>query len=392
MELNRGNMKKLMLLIAFGIVFYLGLTNLYRLQSFFGMVAGLFAPILFGFAVAYVFNVLLRVIEARLFPPLDRRFQRVWPKLRRPASITLSLLAVIGSLVLIALIIVPDLVSTATSLAGSIPALLGRAAKQYHAFAARYPDISRHLSSFRVDWASVSQMLTQNVREFANYLVNDTLTLTTNLFNGFVSAILGFVIAVNILFSKETLERQLRKLLYAFLPRDYPHKMIRVLKLTDQAFSDFIAGQCIGAVILGILCFLGMLLFRFPYALLISVLIAVFALLPILGQIFGTIIGALLILTVSPIQALWFIVYVNVLQQLNGSLVYPKIVGSKIGLPTLWVLVAITLGGSLFGIPGMLVSIPIFSVARTLLSESVERRLRKKREEPEHGTYDTPKA
>ncbi len=387
MELNRGNMKKLMLLIAFGIAFYLGLTNLYRLQAFFGMVAGLFAPILLGFAVAYVFNVLLRVIEARLFPPLDRRFRKVWPKLRRPASITISLLAVSGSIALIALIIVPDIVSTATNLAGSIPVLLNRVAGQYRAFAARYPAINRHLSNFRVDWTSVSQMLTQNVRGFANYLVNDTLTLTTNLFNGMVSAILGFVIAVNILFSKETLKRQLRKLLYAFLPHDYPRKTIRVLKLTDQAFSDFIAGQCIGAVILGILCFLGMLLFRFPYALLISVLVAVFALLPILGQIFGTIIGALLILTVSPIQALWFILYVNVLQQLNGNLIYPKIVGSKIGLPTLWVLVAITLGGSLFGIPGMLVSIPIFSVARTLLSESVERRLRKKREEsPEQGT------
>lgn len=382
MELNRGNMKKLMLLIAFGIAFYLGLTNLYRLQAFFGMVAGLFAPILLGFAVAYVFNVLLRVIEARLFPPLDRRFRKVWPKLRRPASITISLLAVSGSIALIALIIVPDIVSTATNLAGSIPVLLNRVAGQYRAFAARYPAINRHLSNFRVDWTSVSQMLTQNVRGFANYLVNDTLTLTTNLFNGMVSAILGFVIAVNILFSKETLKRQLRKLLYAFLPHDYPRKTIRVLKLTDQAFSDFIAGQCIGAVILGILCFLGMLLFRFPYALLISVLVAVFALLPILGQIFGTIIGALLILTVSPIQALWFILYVNVLQQLNGNLIYPKIVGSKIGLPTLWVLVAITLGGSLLGIPGMLVSIPIFSVARTLLSESVERRLRKKREEP----------
>lgn len=378
MKLNRDTMKQLMWLIAFGIVLYLGLVNLYRLRAFIGTAAAILQPILLGFVVAYVFNILMREIETRAFSRLDRRFVGRWLRVRRPLSIFLSLVLVFGLLGLIAFIIVPDLVASATSLTGDIPVLLGRLQRWYTAFARKYPAIGSRLAGFQVDWDSLSRILAQQAQQSTKSFVNHTLALTANIFNGFISFILGFVIAINILFSKETLKRQLKRLLYAFLPKNFPAKTIRLLRLTDQAFSDFITGQCLGAAVLGVLCFLGMLVFRFPFALLISVLVALFALLPILGQIFSVLIGALLILTVSPIRALWFCLYLLVLQQLNGNLIYPKVVGTKIGLPTLWVLVAITLGGNLFGIAGMLVSIPLFSVARTLLGESIDRQLKKR--------------
>lgn len=375
MELNRDTMKKLMGLVAFGIALYLGLTNLYRLRAFIGTAAAILQPILLGFVVAYIFNILMREIETRAFARLDRRFVRHWPRVRRPLSILLSLVLVFGLFALIAFIIVPDLMASTNNLTGDIPSLFNRLQRKYTAFAQKYPAVGSRLTGIQVDWDSVSRILAQQAQQSTKSFVNYTIALTAGIFNGFISFILGFIIAINILFSKETLKRQLRRLLYAFLPKNYPEKAVRLLRLTDQAFSDFITGQCLGAAVLGGLCFLGMLVFRFPFALLISVLVALFALLPILGQVFSVLVGALLILTVSPIQALWFSLYLLVLQQLNGNLIYPKVVGTKIGLPTLWVLVAITLGGNLFGMVGMLVSIPVFSVARILLRESIDRRL-----------------
>lgn len=379
MDLNRRTMKKLMALIAFGIAFCLGLLNLYRFRALVGTIAAILQPILLGFVVAYIFNILMREIETRAFARMDRRFVKHWPRIRRPLSISISLMLVFGLFALIAFIIVPDLITSVTNIANDIPSLFHNLQKQYETFVRKNPIIGAHMASLQVDWDSVTRSFAQEAKHSSTALVNFTISFTTSLLNGFVSFILGFIIAVNILFSKEKLKEQFRRLLYAFLPKDYPEKTIRLLRITDRAFSDFITGQCLGAAVLGGLCFLGMLVFRFPFSLLISVLVAFFALLPILGQIFSVLIGALLILTVSPIQALWFTIYLLVLQQINGNLIYPKVVGSKIGLPTLWVLVAIALGGNLFGIVGMLVSIPIFSVARTLLKESIDRRLAKRK-------------
>lgn len=379
MELNKKNMRKLMLLIAFGLVVYFGLLNLRSIPSYFGLAVHIISPIVLGFVMAYIFNILMRVIEVRAFAPLNRRFVKTWPKLRRVVSILVSLLIIIGMIALIVVIILPDLIKTVTGLSNNIPSYFNQLQLSIKQFYGHHPLLQKQLGNIRIDWSSISQLLLQYAQQFTKNLVGYTITLTTNVFNGFVTFILGFVIAINILFQKETLKKQVKRLLFAYLPQDYPHKVLKVCRLTNQAFSDFIAGQCWGAVILGVLCYVGMMAFRFPFALLISVFVAVLSFVPILGQILGVIVGALLILTVSPIQALWFIVYLNVLQQLNGNLIYPKIVGSKMDLPALWVLIAITIGGNTFGLVGMLVSIPIFSVIHILLRENIRRRLDKPR-------------
>ena len=377
MELNKENMKKIMLLIAFGIVACLGLLNLYRIPYFLSFIGRIFGPITLGLVVAYIFNILQKGVETRAFSALNRRFIKNWPKFRLPMSIIISLLIVVGILVLIVLIIVPNLFSTITNLSNNIPSFFNQLQNNYNSFNMNNPFFSNQLKNVHIDWTSISQILAQYSQQIASDLVGNTISLTANVFQGFITFILGFVIAVNVLIQKELLKKQMIKFLFAYLPYELTNKVLKICKLTDQAFSEFIVGQCLGAVILGALCFVGMLVFHFPFALLISVLVAILALIPILGQILSVIIGALLILTVSPIQAFWFIIFINVLLQLNGNLIFPKLVGSKMGLPVLWVLIAITIGGGAFGVVGILLSIPIFAVIHILLRENINDRLAK---------------
>lgn len=377
MELDRKNMKKWMLLITFGLLLFFCLQNLHRLPAILSYINGVFQPIILGFAMAYVFNILMRAVENRTFAPLNRRFTKKWPKARRSVAILATLLLVFGGIALVVFIIVPDLVSTVTGLTGSFPAFIGRFQQESTRLLNRYPLFRRQLENVRIDWSSLSQLALQYGQQFSKNIIGYTITITTNVFNGLVTFTLGFVIAINVLFQKEKLKRYTKRFLFAYLPRNYPRTTLRVLRLTNDAFSEFIEGQCWGAVILGVLCYLGMVIFRFPFALLISVIIALLSLIPILGQIFSVLAGALLILTVSPIKSVWFILFLIVLMQIHGNLIYPKIVGSRMDLPTIWVLIAITLGGNTFGIPGMLVSIPVFAVIRTLLREDIGRRLGK---------------
>ena len=197
---------------------------------------------------------------------------------------------------------------------------------------------------------------------------------TTSLFHGAISLVLTAVIAINTLAQKERLVAQMRKVLYAYLPRKHADSIRHVCRLTNRAFYNCITGTCTEACILGTLCFIGMNIFHFPYAILISVLVAFNALIPILGSFLSTVVGGLLVAIVSPIQGLWYMVYFCILQQLEGNLIYPRVVGSRVGLPVLWMLIAITIGGNAFGVLGMIINIPVCSVLYALLRENVHKR------------------
>ena len=377
MELNKNNMKKLALLIAFGVAFYLGLQNINRVSELTGFIAGILEPFLLGLAFTFILNVLMRQVENHFFAPLNRRYKKRWPKFRRPLSIFVTLLIVIGVIFLIMLIVVPELVRTITNLTDRIPAFLNSLQDNFTIVKAKYPSIGEYISTINIDWTNISQMLAQYGQNLANTLLGSTVSVATNVFHGAMTFILGFIFALNILAQKEKLESQTRRVLYAYVPQKAADKITRLCSLTNHAFSNFIAGQCTEACILGTLCFIGMNIFRFPYALLVSVLVAFMALIPIFGAFFSTVIGALLILVVNPIQAIWFIVFFVVLQQLEGNLIFPRVVGSKVGLPALWVLAAVTIGGNLFGLVGMLINIPICAVLYTLLREDVNKRKEK---------------
>lgn len=371
MELNKNNLKKIILLIAFGITFYIVLKNLYLFPNFINSVSSIIGPVIAGFAGAFALNVLLVPIETRLFAPLNRRYHKVWPKTRRMAALFLSLVIVLGLIALILLIVIPELVKTITNLTNNITPFFNDLQNSLKELDSKYPAIGEYFNGININWGDISQMIAGYGQKFASNLLGSTVSITAMVFHGAISFILSFVIALNVLAQKERLYRQVKKVIYYYLPKKYADSLYHIFHLTNLAFSNFIAGTCTEACILGTLCFVGMNLFHFPYALLISVFVAFMALIPIIGAFFSALVGALLILIVNPIQALWFLVFFITLQQVEGNLIYPRVVGSRVGLPALWVLVAVTIGGNAFGIVGMLINIPLCSVLYSLLREKV---------------------
>lgn len=377
MELNKSNMKKLMLLIAFGVALFVGLQNLYRFSDFVNIIGKILEPILLGLALAFILNVLMRQVETHIFSPLNNRYKKIWPKARRPLSILITLMIVIGIIALILLIVIPELVRTVTNMTNNIPVFFNELQTTLSNISKKHPGIGEYIKNINIDWTNTSQMLASYGQKIGSSLVGSTVAATTNVFHGAITSILAFVIAINILAQKENLENQAKRVVHAYLPQKYTEPILRICSLTNRAFSNFIAGQCTEACILGTLCFIGMNIFRFPYALLVSVIVAFMALIPIIGAFLSTVIGGLLISIVNPIQAIWFVIFFLVLQQLEGNLIFPHVVGSKVGLPALWVLIAVTIGGNAFGVIGMLLNIPICSVLYVLLRENVNNRLEK---------------
>lgn len=373
MELNKGNMKRISLLIVLAIVFYMLVKNLYLIPSFFGAILDIVGPVLAGFAVAFVVNVLMLQLENRLFAPLNRKFKKRWPKVKRGVSIVLSFLIILGLITLLLFFVIPELVRTITSLTHSVPSAIANLQKNITAFSAQHPKLAEYADSLNINWPNISAAIASYGQKIAGSLVSATVSATTSIFHGAISLVLTLVIAINTLAQKEKLIGQIKRVLYAYLPSKHADAIHHVFRLTSRAFYNCITGTMTEACILGTLCFIGMSIFHFPYALLISILVAFNALIPIIGAFLSTVVGALLTAIISPIQGLWFVVYFCILQQLEGNLIYPRVVGSRVGLPVLWMLIAITIGGNAFGVLGMIINIPICSVLYTLLRENVHR-------------------
>ena len=374
MELNKRNMKKIILLVAFAIAFYTLVKNLYLVPSFINGVMGIIGPVLAGFAVAFVMNVLMIQIENRLFAPLNRKFTKRWPKVRRGVSILVTFIIILGLITLLLFFVIPELARTITNLTTSIPAYIANLQDGVTAFFKVHPKFAQYAAALKINWANISKMLASYGQKIAAELVSSTVAATTNLFHGAISLVLTIVIAINTLAQKEKLVAQLKKVLYAYMPHKQADSIHHVCHLANRAFYNCITGTLTEACILGTLCFIGMNIFRFPYAILISILVAFNALIPIIGSFLSTVIGALLVSIVSPIEGIWYMVYFCTLQQLEGNLIYPRVVGSRVGLPVLWMLIAITIGGNAFGVLGMIINIPVCSVLYTLLRENVRSR------------------
>lgn len=376
MDLDRKTMKKLLLLIAFGVAFFLGLQNISAVAGVCRSALQLFMPLIIGFCVAFILNVLLRLIEERLFAPLNRKKGPVWRRIRRPLGIFLTFGVIVGILFILIFMIVPELRRAFSLLVASLPQYaeqvkiwIGQAAEFFQVDASA-------LMNLEIDWEKLSATVIDYLKRDSSRLVNTTVDITTSIFSSIFNFILGVVFSAYILMQKEKLGSQATRMLYAFLPERWADRALHVCTLSNQMFSRFVTGQCMEAVIIGLLCFIGMLIFRMPYAPMISVLVGFTSLIPIFGAFIGTAIGAFLILMDSPMQALWFILFIIILQQLEGDLIYPRVVGSSVGLPSLWVLLAVTVGGSVWGVLGMLVSVPVCSVLYCLLREVVSARLK----------------
>lgn len=389
MELNKNNIKKILLIAVIIIIIFLILQNLGTVIDFLGLVISLISPFLIGLCIAFILNCPMRFIENKILvfkKPEDSKnkdkfvkLKKFLIKIKRPLSLILSLVFILGIVFIVMFMIIPEIGDTIVILKDSIPGFVTRTQDWYNNFIEKYPDISNWLSEINIDWDKVSSTAFNFLQNYGGNLLNSTVSAFASIIGGVINFILGIFFAFYILIQKEKLSCQIKKAMYSILPEHVTDKIIEIGRLTNNTFSRFLSGQCCEAVILGFMFFIAMTIFRFPYALMISVLIAFTALIPIVGAFIGCIVGAFLILIVDPVKALWFIVMFLVLQQIEGNFIYPKVVGNSVGLPSIWVLVAVTIGGSVMGITGMLLMIPLCSVLYALFREFVYKRIKKKR-------------
>lgn len=379
MELSRGTMKKLLALVAFGVVLYTALEHLEAAMAALRFVWGVLAPFLVGGALAFILNVPMSFLERKLFPAPGKGRKGLPAGARRGLSLLLTLALSVVVVLLLALVVAPQLVESVSGLGNTIVG----AARRFIAWAetefASYPSITGWLEELTLDWkgllATTWELLTNGVGS----VVTSTISAANSVISALTTGFVAFVFAVYLLLQKERLSLQCRKVLYALLPERTAGQIVEVCSLSHRVFSSFITGQCIEAVILGFMFFVCMTLLKMPYALLVGCLIAVTALIPIVGAFIGCGVGVFLLLMVSPMQALVFLVMFLVLQQVEGNLIYPHVVGNSVGLPSIWVLAAVTLGGSLMGVLGMLLFIPLASVLYTLFRTFIYRRLKEKK-------------
>lgn len=325
-------------------------------------------PLLIGCAIAYIMNILMSFFERIYFP---RSQKAIAVKSRRPVCITLSFVTLIAVIALIALLIIPQLVSCIQLLVAEVPVAMTNLFDVLNEYDLLPKDILAFLDG--IDWKSQIGKIFDVVTSGLGDVVSVVLSVVTSVVGGVITAFLSIIFAVYLLLGKDKLACQTDRLLKRFVKPTICEKIDYVAKILNECFKKYIVGQCTEAVILGVLCTLGMWLLRMPYATMIGALIAFTALIPIAGAYIGGGIGAFMIFTESPIKALVFIVFLVILQQFEGNIIYPRVVGSTIGLPGIWVLAAVTVGGGLMGILGMLLGVPIAAAIYRILRHEVNK-------------------
>ena len=351
------------------IIFAWALVNLDVVLRFLGKVLALFTPFLIGGAIAFLINVVLN--------PLERCWNKVCKKapakLARPVCLTLSAVLVFGILFAVVFMMIPSLRESGDEFIQNIPMYvdeIGRWWADTVHFAAKYNIV---LPEYAIDSDLLIEKITTFINDEGSGIITVTWGAATSILSGLVDVLLAFVFALYLLAKKELVADHLKKLITTVLSQKKAKRLLSIASLTNQTFTNFVSGQLTEAVIIGVLCFFGMLILRIPYAGAVSAFVAVTALVPIFGAWLGGGLGAFLILLAEPIKAVWFIVYLLILQQVEGNLIYPKVVGKSVGLPGLLVLMAVTIGGGAFGILGMLFSVPVCAVLYSLYLEFMKK-------------------
>ena len=371
MKLDKETMKKLRELILFTIIILIALANYPLIFQAIRFVFGIIFPFLLGGAIAFVLNVPMSFFEELIFRNKYLKDKKVAKKLARPISLILTIAVVIGVVVLVMFVVIPELGKTLLSLGLTIRTFIPEAQRFLEELFTDNPEIQTWLDNLNLDPERMINSAMTFLQNGAGNVLDSTVSAIGSIVSGVTTFVIAFVFACYILLQKEKLRVQVRKVMYAFLSEKQVEWCLEVSSLTAKSFSNFLTGQCVEAMILGMMFFIAMTIFNMPYAMLVGVLIAFTALIPIFGAFIGCVIGAFLILMVDPLQALGFIIMFLILQQIEGNLIYPKVVGSSVGLPSIWVLAAVTIGGSLMGVVGMLIFIPIVSVVYNLFRASV---------------------
>ena len=379
MELNQENIRKIKEIILFTAVIIVCLWKYETVLDILFFVLNILTPFILGGAIAFVLNVPMNFVQRHLF---DEERIKVLQKMARPVSMILVLIAVFGIVAIVMFILIPQLGETFANLGRSIQAFI----PQLQEWAARLfndnKEIMDTVNNLEFDWNKIMDTGINFFKSGAGSVVDSTITAAKSIVSGLTTFFIAFVFAIYILLQKEKLGVQAKKVLFAFVRRGRAEATVEVLSLTYNTFSSFLTGQCVEAVILGSMFAVSMTILKLPYALLVGMLIAFTALIPIFGAFIGCGVGAFLIFMVDPMKALIFVVLFLVLQQIEGNLIYPHVVGNSVGLPSIWVLVAVSIGGSLMGVVGMLIFIPIVSVVYALFWEIVYLKLKKNQIDP----------
>ena len=329
------------------------------------------SPLVWGCVIAYVLNILMKKIESLYFPHSTSVLVQ---KSRRLVSVLLAFVVLFIILLLIINIVLPEFVSSIELIAREIPVVWDEVRAWGIANADQLPAIQQMLEQMDLDWADSLKKIMNTLAIGAGGMFTSVVGLATSAVGKLVRFVIGLIFAIYLLFSKEKLHAQGMKIMEVYLKPQQKEKLLYVLRTVDESFTNFIVGQCMEAVILGVLCALGMTLLRLPYAVMTGTIIGVSALIPVAGAYIGGALGAFMIFTVDPLKALIFLVFLVILQQIEGNLIYPRVVGNSIGLQGLWVLAAVTVGGGVLGVSGMLLGVPLSAALYKIFADDVKRR------------------
>ena len=365
---------KILGIVLISILFFAVMNNLGKVGNILSFFFGVLSPLVIGLCIAFVFNIPLRFFEDKLFKKLTRKNGKIWSKLKRPVCLTLSIVTVLASLTVLLAFIIPEFVKACTGFFMTLPENMDKLNLIIRDFAVNL-NLPIDPYSIKIDWNSVSAWALEFLTNNGQNIAQGAISIAVEVFSGLVNFIIGFIFSIYVLASKEALGKLVKSFIYSVMKRENARKLISVVLLSNKAFVGFVSGQCLEVLLIGVLCFIGMLIFQFPYALMVSCIIAITAFIPVFGAVIGAVIGALLIFIIDPIKALWFIIFIIILQQIESNVLYPKIMGKQVGLPGIWVLIAVTIGGGLFGVGGIIVSVPFCSVLYTLFDKWIIKRL-----------------
>ena len=407
MKLDKENTKQIIKIVVIAIVLLVALLNIEPVWNIFKTFLSILSPFIWGLAIAFILNIFMRFYEEKLFKTKAKTYNKSTKKssisgikeidkkesakvnniktenvqkassktgIKRALSITLSIITIVAVITIILLLIIPQFVEIIKNLIINMPSYLESLKTWAIDLTERVPEINNFIQNIQID----TEALKEGVMNISKDVLDVTINQVSGLVGGIVNFFIAVVFAVYILANKEGLKVQAKEFIYARATKERADYILKVSRLARDSFRSFLTGQAKEAVILGVLCTLGMLILGIPYAGPVGALTALTAFIPIVGAFIGGFVGAILIVAVDPIKALIFIIFIIVLQQIEGNLIYPHVVGKNIGLPSIWVLVAITIGGSLFGIMGMIVGFPILSIIYAIVTENTNKKLQEK--------------
>ncbi len=383
MKLDKENTKQILKIVVIAIILFMALLNIQTVWNGIKYFLDIISPFIWGLAIAFVLNIFMTIYEKDITIKGTKnkkiKGKSKNSKAKRGLSIFLAIVTIIAVITLILILIIPQFFEVIKNLISNIPNFLEDTKNFAIDMTIRFPEVNNFIQSIQID----TDMLKENLMDISKDVLDITIAQASNLISTIFNFIVAIVFAVYILANKESLKLQAKKFIYARIDKEKADYVLKVCRLARDSFRSFLTGQAKEAIILGSLCAIGMFVLGIPYAGPIGALTAITAFIPIVGAFISGFIGAVLIVAVEPIKAFIFIIFIIVLQQVEGNLIYPHVVGKNIGLPSIWVLVAITIGGSLFGIMGMIVGLPVVSIIYAIVSEDTNKKLKEKNLENE---------